>query len=251
MPEDTSPVNWSRPVKDVGLQPHQVDIWRVLLDPYSGSVTFFESTLSAEESGRAARFHFQADRDRFILAHGCLRAILARYLHCEPRQVDFSAGEFGKPALAPPQELNFNLSHSGDIALIAIARQHNIGIDVERIRPEMEIESIASRFFSQAEISELMALPPDQREIGFFHGWTRKEAYIKAQGSGLSLPLDSFDVSLAPGEPTALQSTRPDAAEADRWTLISIDVSPGYAGALAVRGRGLEFRYWNWSGKTG
>ena len=204
-----------------------------------------------DESERAARFHFQADRERFILAHGCLRGILARYLHCEPRQVIFSVGEFGKPDLVPPQELDFNLSHSGNVALIAVARHRRVGIDVERIRPDMEVESIAGRFFSPAEISELMTLPLDQRPVGFFNGWTRKEAYIKAHGLGLSLPLDSFDVSLTPGKPTALRATRPESGEADHWTLVSINAAPGYAGALAIRGQGLEFRYWGWSGQAG
>jgi 4'-phosphopantetheinyl transferase len=251
MAADTPRENWSRPVEDVQLQQHQVDIWRVLLDPSAGSVTYFESTLSADESGRAARFHFEADRKRFILAHGCLRGILARYLRCEPRQVGFSVGEFGKPVLAPQRELEFNLSHSGDVALIAVARRHSVGIDVERIRPKMEVENIAGRFFSPAEFSDLMALPPDQREAGFFNAWTRKEAYIKAHGLGLSLPLDSFDVSLGPGEPTALRATRPDAMEADHWTLVSIEVASGYAGALAIRGQGLEFKYWDWNANIG
>lgn len=246
MQKHNSQIAWSHPPDDLDLHSHQVDIWRVFLDPRIDSVKLIESSLSADESQRAARFHFKADRERFILAHGCLRDILARYLHCEPGQLSFFTGEYGKPALVD-KKIDFNLSHSGDYALIAIAYGRKVGIDVEKVRQERELESIASRYFSTREVSEFMALPTEQRESAFFNCWTRKEAYIKALGLGLSLPLDSFDVSLAPNEPALLRATRPDASIASRWTLLSLEVDPDYAGALAVEGRGLEFRYWDWN----
>jgi 4'-phosphopantetheinyl transferase len=124
-----------------------------------------------------------------------------------------------------------------------------VGVDVERIRRDMELESIARRYFSQREVAELLALPPEQREIAFFNGWTRKEAYIKAQGLGLSLPLDSFDVSLAPDEPAILRETRPDPQKAARWRLESLEVDAQYVAAVAVEGKGLEFRLWDWIGR--
>lgn len=245
MQKHNSQIAWSHPPDDLDLHSHQVDIWRVSLDPAVDSVKLFESSLSADESQRAARFHFTADRERFIFAHGCLRGILARYLHCEPGQLSFFMGEHGKPALVD-KKIDFNLSHSGDYALIAIARDRQVGIDVERVRLERELESIAKRYFSTREVSELMALPSEQREAAFFNCWTRKEAYIKAHGLGLSLALDSFDVSLAPNEPAVLHETRSDPSIASRWTLLSLEVDSGYAGALAVEGAELEFKYWDW-----
>jgi 4'-phosphopantetheinyl transferase len=142
--------------------------------------------------------------------------------------------------------LEFNLSHSGDYVLIAVAQEHKVGIDVERIRSDMEFESIANRFFSPNETAELTSLPPKQKTIAFFNCWTRKEAYIKAQGLGLSLPLGSFDVSLASNDPAILRATRPDAEETSRWTLFSLDVAPHYAAALAVEGQGINLRLLDW-----
>jgi 4'-phosphopantetheinyl transferase len=254
---------WSRAPDDLELQSRQVDIWRVSLDastPLSPSLSIdslrsLEPSLSPDELQRAARFHFPLDRDRFLAAHGCLRHILARYLHCEPGQLSFSTGEYGKPALPPHQKIDFNLSHSGGYALIAITRDRNVGVDVERAHEDMGLINIADRYFSPREVSELRALPPEEQTTAFFNGWSRKEAYIKAHGLGLSLPLDSFDVSL--DEPAVLRATRPDPQEAARWSLVSLEVDSGYTGALAVevadpsgkaelRNRELEFNYWDW-----
>ncbi|HKI54419.1 MAG TPA: 4'-phosphopantetheinyl transferase superfamily protein, partial [Anaerolineales bacterium] len=121
-----------------------------------------------------------------------------------------------------------------------------VGVDVERFRQELEIEKIAHRFFSAKENAELINLSADQQPIGFFNCWTRKEAYIKAHGLGLSLPLDSFEVSLAPNEPVVLRATRPKADEASRWTLLSLDIDSRHAGAVAVDGNDLNFRFWDW-----
>ncbi|MBN1451243.1 MAG: 4'-phosphopantetheinyl transferase superfamily protein [Anaerolineales bacterium] len=246
MQRDDSHTTWTPPPDSLDLRLLQVDIWRVSLDLAVASVKLLGCSLSVDESQRAARFHFPADRDRYIAAHGCLRDVLSRYLRFEPSQLNFSANDYGKPALNG-HELEFNLSHSGDLALIAVSRGHKVGVDVERIRTDVEHDSIASRYFSPNEVSELAVVPPDQREIAFFNCWTRKEAYIKAQGLGLSLPLDSFDVSLTPNEPAILRATRPDTRVAFQWMLLSLDVDFNYAAALAVKGQNLEFRLWNWS----
>ena len=246
-------LTWSLPPAVLELEPHQVDIWRVCLDLPVDSMTgvaVLESTLSEDESQRAARFHFPTDRDRFIAAHGALRDILSRYLHLDPRQLSFSTNAYSKPSLSEVSAeggLDFNLSHSRDFALIAVTRDRQVGVDIEYIREEIFIEEIARRFFSEREVSELLTLPPEQQEVAFFHCWTRKEAYIKAHGLGLSLPLDSFDVSLAPGELAILRATRPDPHEALRWTLKHLEVQPGYAAAVAVEGEDLEFRFWDWN----
>ena len=255
--------SWLRPPENLDLTTDRVDVWRVHLS----STTPSEATLSAEERQRAARFHFDADRDRYIVAHASLRDILARYLQCEPSELKFSTNEYGKPSLnrsndsakrpcgvsrfaklttevVTTKDIEFNLSHSSDFALIAVTRGRKIGVDVEQIRADIELENLARRNFSPREVSELMALPLEQRTLGFFHCWTRKEAYIKAQGLGLSLPLDSFDVSL--DEPAILRATRPDANESARWSLHSFDVESNYDAALAVEGNGLEIRCWDW-----
>jgi 4'-phosphopantetheinyl transferase len=240
---------WLSPPEPMDLQPHQVDVWRISLDREPASVNYLESTLSTDESQRATRFRFAANRDRFIVAHGSLRNILSEYLGCEPKQLHFSTNEYGKPVLED-HKLDFNLSHSGDYALVAVTREHKVGVDVEIIRSDMEHEKLARRFFSPNEVAELTTLPSDQIIRGFFNCWSRKEAYIKAQGLGLSLPLASFDVSLKPNEPATLRATRPNPDEAARWTLVSLEVSSAYAGALAVEGQGLSFRFWDWKPET-
>lgn len=235
-------VTWLIPPVDVQLDSRRVDVWRVFLDLKPDPVQRMESTLSADELQRAAKFHFDKDRRRYLAAHASLRGILARYLQCKPRVLKFSANEYGKPFL-PEHSVEFNLSHSGDYALIAVARGRKVGVDIELIREDIELENLAARYFSPREVSELTALSPEQRTRGFFKCWTRKEAYIKAQGLGLSLPLDSFDVSL--GEPAALRATHPNADEAARWSLRSLEVESNYAAALAVEGDGLEVRCWD------
>ena len=238
--------SWLIPPDILELQPHQVDIWRIDLSHSIGSLEILKKTLSTDESQRAARFHFREDKDRFVAAHGSLRDILSRYLYCEPKQLRFSTNAYGKPALLD-HELEFNLSHSGNFVLAAITLERKVGIDVEQIRPEISSQSIARHYFSPAEVAELFALSTEQWEIGFFGCWTRKEAYIKAQGLGLSLPLVSFDVSLNPGEPARLRATRPDPQEAERWTLISLETDPQYASAVAIEDQNVEFRFWDWN----
>ena len=238
--------NWMSPPDALNLEPHQVDIWRVTLDPQPDPVKLTGSTLSADETERADRFHFDSDRHRFVIAHIALRDILSRYLHCQPGELTFSVNQYGKPSLNN-HKLEFNLSHSGDFVLIAVTQERKVGVDVEHIRTDTRLESIANRYFSASEVSELMALTPEQRISGFFNCWTRKEAYIKAHGLGLSLPLESFDVSLTPNEPAILRATRPDTQEAARWTLLALDIAPEYASAVAVEGKDMEFRMWEWS----
>ena len=238
--------NWTPPPDSLKLESNHADVWRLSLDLSTDSVKLNESTLSADEEKRAAHFHFEVDKNRFIVAHGVLRKILGRYLHSDPAELTFSLNQYGKPALVN-SAVEFNLSHSGDFALIAVTQGRKVGVDVERIRQGISSHVIAQQYFSKSEVAELQSLPLQQRERAFFTCWTRKEAYIKAQGLGLSLPLESFDVSLAPGQPAILRATRPDPQESARWTLLSLDADPNYAGALAVEGRGVDIRLWNWN----
>jgi 4'-phosphopantetheinyl transferase len=130
--------------------------------------------------------------------------------------------------------------------LLAVTQERKVGVDLERIRPGISSQVIARQYFSKSEFAELLRLPSEQREAAFFICWTRKEAYIKAQGLGLSLPLESFDVSLSPHEPAILRATRPDSQEATRWTMLSLEIDARYASAVAVESQSVEFRLWDW-----
>jgi 4'-phosphopantetheinyl transferase len=178
-----------------------------------------------------------------------LRAILGRTLNRAPESLSFCYGSHGKPALAGESDgatIRFNVSHSHGIALYAVTRGRELGVDLEHIRFDLEVAEIAERFFSRREIAMLRTLPTELQCQAFFHCWTRKEAYIKARGEGLSLPLDQFDVSLIPGEPAALLGTQPDPSEASRWSVQELFPAPGYAAALAVRAHGLRLTCWQW-----
>jgi 4'-phosphopantetheinyl transferase len=205
------------------------------------------SVLSADEHERAERFRFRKDREHFIAARGLLRILLGRYLDLPPRQLSFSYSPYGKPQLAGVSggaALRFNVSHSHGIALYAVALGREIGVDVEYIRREVVGESIAEHFFSAREVASLRALPAEMQPQAFFNCWTRKEAFIKAIGEGLSFPLDEFDVSLVPDEPAALLNTRNGPLEAARWSLQALPVDEGYVAALAVEGHEWRLECW-------
>ena len=222
------------------LPTHEVHLYCAPLDTPAAQFGPFEATLNADERARAARFYFDRDRQRFIVARGCLRIILSRYLADEATQIQFDYNAFGKPHLAPPYAtsgLTFNLAHSGEFALYALAYQRQVGVDIEQIRSGLDYEQLAGQVFSLAEQQSLQSVPAAQRMAAFFNGWTRKEAYIKAQGMGLSLPLAQFTVTLAPDEPPRLLSTQHDPAEAGRWSLQAISTAPGYVGAVVAEGQ--------------
>ena len=192
------------------------------------------------------RFRFEKDRRRYLIGRGGLRTLLGRYLDLAPQDLRFETAAAGKPHLASGQRrLQFNLAHSGEYVLIAIADGRAVGIDVEEIRDDFDAGELAAHFFSPGEQRDLEMLTGRARIEAFFECWTRKEAYVKARGEGLSLPLDQFDVSLRPGEPARLIATRPDPAEARRWQLSGLDVADGYKAALAVEGQGWTLRLWD------
>ena len=247
----STPRPWSLPPARIILARDEVHVWRAPLDQPPSRMDSFLHTLTADEQKRAERFYFQKDRERFITAHGVLRAILGLYLNRAPECLAFCYGSHGKPALAREctgDALRFNMSHSHGVALYAITRGREVGIDLEFIRRDLEVGQIAEQFFSHPEIATLRALPLNLQKYAFFLAWTRKEAYIKARGEGLSLPLDQFDVSLIPGDPAALLSTRPDPDEALRWSLQELTLASGYVAALAAEGRGWSLSCWQWPG---
>ncbi|HEX8891390.1 MAG TPA: 4'-phosphopantetheinyl transferase superfamily protein [Pyrinomonadaceae bacterium] len=229
------------------LDEETVHVWHARLDQFADQATRMWHLLSADEREWAERFHFPQDREHFITARALLRILLGRYLDVPPQQLSFSYSPYGKPALAGEGErdsLRFNVSHSDGVALYAVTRGREIGVDVERVRHDVVGESIAEHFFSAREVASLRALPTGLQPQAFFNCWTRKEAFIKAKGDGLSFPLDQFDVSLVPQEPPALLSIRNDPRKASRWALQSLPVGEGYIAALAVEGHGWQLECW-------
>jgi 4'-phosphopantetheinyl transferase len=214
----------------------EVHVWQVPLDRVD-SISSEYNILSGDERARAARFHFEQDRIKFVMAHGALRVVLAGYLGVEPSQLEFCKGSAGKPELAlecNPIHLGFNFSHSHDLALIGVTLNRKIGVDVEYIRPIEDADQLVERFFSPREQSAYRALPAHQKHQAFFNGWTRKEAFIKATGAGLSYSLDRFDVSLEPGKPAQFLRIGNDSQEISRWLLRHLSPGPEYIGAIAV-----------------
>lgn len=212
-----------------------VHLWRAPLNISDELIQSFLRTFATDERSRAERFHFNRHRNQFIAARGWLRTIIARYLDTHPEALNFTYSEYGKPSLENQTkvQLRFNVAHSGDFALYAFVLDRDIGVDIELISSEFTSETIATRFFCSNEVAALRAFPTGKKVEAFFDCWTRKEAFIKAQGMGLSLPLDQFEVSLKHDRP-ALLRTNWDLTEATRWSLMNIDVAPGYAAALAV-----------------
>ncbi len=236
---------WLSPVETPALPDDAVHVWRALLEVDPSTLLHLKSTLAQNELERAERFIFDPDRNHFIAARGILRDVLGRYLRCAPQTIDFVYGARGKPAIlsgGSRHPLCFNLSHSHGLAVIGIAREREIGIDVEMIRSKFASDDIANRYFSAKEIHELSRLPAELRTEGFFLCWTRKEAYIKAKGDGLHIPLDSFNVSLTPGLSPELNTS-----DSSRWSLRSFSPEPGYVAAVVEEGNGSQLRYFSWA----
>ena len=242
-------VDWSSSPATLELARDEVHVWRATLSADQTILRNFESTLAPDEKARAARFVFENDRNRYIVAHGILRDLLSRYLRCAPEAIAFKNGPRGKPQVVGPDSesvIRFNLSHSHALAVVAVSKGREIGIDVELIRPEFASEGVAARYFSRREVAELRQLPEELRAEGFFLCWTRKEAYIKARGEGLHIRLDSFDVSLTPDKPATLSS-----ADESRWKIESFVPSrasePRYVGAIVAEGKDWIAHYFEWN----
>ena len=211
-----------------------VHLWQRQLNAPPAEVSACYELLSREERERAERFRVERARDEFVLTRATLRYLLAQYLGSSAQEVRFGYAGRGKPVLEGESSICFNVSHTRGLALMAFVRRRAIGVDVENVSRDTEARKLAERFFSERERQALRGLRADALRAAFFRCWTRKEAYIKATGDGLSLPLHQFDVSIAEGERDALLATRPDPAEAARWTICDVPIGTGYAAALAV-----------------
>ncbi len=227
-------------LRSLMLEENVIHIWRATLDLPSSGFQDLQRTLSIDEYARADRFRHHRDRNRFIVARGLLRVILASYLQRDPSRLRFRYGPHGKPALnmkSTGEAPSFNLAHSDGIALYAVTRGRELGVDLERIRPDRADTEVAKHFCSPMEMAALRALPKDRRPEAFFACWTRKEAYIKARGGGLSISLKQFSVAISGEESPVLLHHDGNHSERSRWSLLGLNLYQGWAAALAVEGR--------------
>ncbi|MCG8365690.1 MAG: 4'-phosphopantetheinyl transferase superfamily protein [Pseudanabaenales cyanobacterium] len=235
---------WSSPPQNLSLSDNEIHIWRANLDLPAVLISPFGQTLSTDEWQRAQRFHFERDRRRFIAGRSILRTILSRYLALAPSQIEFCYGPHGKPSLADTcseQSLCFNLSHSADLALYAVTRDRQIGVDIEQMR-RVEAEQLAQRFFSPREYAVINALPPERQQTAFFQLWTCKEAALKATGKGIA-GLDQVEASLGVEKPTQLIRLNGDSLSLDSWSIQQLTPAPGYVASLAAEGHDLKVSY--------
>jgi len=242
--------SWNLPPQNLTLEINEIHVWRVSLAQTETCLQKLQQTLSTDEQTKAERFHFPKDRSQFIVSRAALRAILSRYLHINPSLLRFEYNPYGKPSLTIAQggnTLRFNLSHTRGIALIALTKNREIGVDIEGINPKFPYLEIAENFFSPLEKSALSSLPEHLQPTAFFTCWTRKEAYIKAVGKGLSIPLNEFDVTLAPGEAAALLNVEQNPDEASKWSLIELIPSSDMVAAVAVAGDCNKLDCWQWN----
>jgi len=243
-------MTFSPPPLNLMLTTDDIHIWYATLDVPLSQFEILSNTLSTDEFLRAERFHFEKDRKHFVVGRGILRSILGSYLGIKPGRMKFCYGENGKPALLDQTcrgMIRFNLSHSNGMTLYAFAIGREIGIDIEKVRDISEMEQIAESHFSVREYNVLCTLSESKIKEAFYNCWTRKEAFIKAIGDGLTMPLDSFDVSVVSGEPAKLLSIQGDQTKADHWSLQALTPSPGFIGALAVEGEYRHLACWQWN----
>jgi len=232
------------------LDENEVHAWLAALDQPQVGIELFRRTLSEDERARADRFAFEDLQERYIVGRGILRDILARYCGTAAAVLRFAYAPHGKPLLAGTQEaegLQFNASHSGAFFMCAVARGMRLGIDIEKIEFREDCLRLAQRFFAPSEVAELRALPLEQQLDAFHACWTRKEAYVKAKGSGLATPLDKFEVSLKPGIPPALLRSQVEPEDTAHWALYDVTPCSGYAAALAVENPAAKITCWRWS----
>lgn len=231
---------------DIALAPGDVHVWRASLDVPHACVGDLTGVIVDEERARAERFVFPRDRDRFIVGRAVLRTILGGYLGIDPRQLRFRYNRHGKPALADELAggLRFNLSNSQGLALYAVTRGREIGIDLEQVDSRVSDEALSMRSFSPPEIDALLAVPAASRKEAFFRYWTRKEAYVKGRGEGLSIPLQQFDVSRTPQEPVLAWDSAGEQHDDSRWYVEDLKPGEGYAAALAVEGADRRVTCW-------
>jgi 4'-phosphopantetheinyl transferase len=237
---------WLNSPDNLILSEDEAHVWRADLALNECFQNSFLKLLSPDEKNRAKKFRFAKDSQNFIVARGILRSLISKYLEINPAEVSFRYSDFGKPSIANNHSLQFNISHSQNIALFAFTKKFNIGVDVEFVNPDVEVKEIAASFFSKNEIKNLLALPEQQQTLGFFYCWTRKEAFIKAVGEGLSFPLDKFEVSVEPNKPVKLLATYRQPKDVSKWSIYSLSPEANFVGGLVIEGLVEKVKCWRW-----
>ena len=238
---------------------NEIHVWRIDISSNISHLASFQNILSPDECSRADRFRFGPDRNSYIITRGALRFIFGTILGKRPETIGFIYGKNGKPSLnADPETaclnggkikytVHFNVSHSRNLSLIAVSRRNTIGVDIQYMGFLKNDNRIAENFFSRDEVIKLRSLPEAMQQQAFFTCWTRKEAFIKAKGGGLTIPLEQFSVQVTPGEPAQLLKTDWDPDEASRWRLMDLDIDEEYAAALVVENRECKLKYLNFN----
>lgn len=242
---------WRTPPNALLIETGQVHVWRVDLANLGQNLSRSEKLLSEDESIKAKKFYLNADRIKYICTRAAVREILGEYLGVEPDSLIFSYSHHGKPYLADlsiGKNFTFNISHAGNLSLLAVTKDRRIGVDLEPLRKEDAIEPIARRFFTPEEARRLLAMPEALRPEAFFTCWTRKEAFIKAQGEGLSIPLNQFKVTFTKDEIPRLILADDVPGGSDQWSIFHLEAGEGYVGALVVEGIDLDVVGWDWRG---
>jgi 4'-phosphopantetheinyl transferase len=227
---------WPVPPHKLALGATDVHVWAASLEPPTEFISRFVAILSPDEKERASRFRFDKHRNRFVAGRAILRSLLGRYLNCPPAQLQFIYGFHGKPALAGQfaETLHFNLAHSENMALVAVTHIGAVGVDVEQVRPMADADELVERFFSAREIALFQQVPEDQKSIAFLNLWTRKEAWLKANGQGIAHSLNRVEVTFLPGESAELLALPEDSGSNSNWVLRELNPAPGFIGALAL-----------------
>ncbi|WP_298500408.1 4'-phosphopantetheinyl transferase superfamily protein [uncultured Algibacter sp.] len=231
----------------IKLRDRNVHLWVLNLNNSNKKITFLNNYLSENETLKASKFKFNKDKNCSIITRGALRLLSGKYLNLNPKNIKFKYGKYGKPDFDFETNLKFNVSHSGNMAVIGFVLNDDIGIDVEKIKTDFDVFDIVSNYFSSLEIESLKELPAIEQVKGFYRCWTRKESFIKAKAKGLSFPLDSFSVSLDSDEKVELLETKWDKNEKDLWKLFPFSPEEGYLGAVSVKGKVEEVRYFSFN----
>ena len=243
--------SWETPSADLSLLKKEVHLWRADLHLPDRNIQGLHQILSTAERMKAERLHFERNRREFIIGVGILRKILGSYLGVDPKALQFTRGKRGKPMLCDlfaNGSIHFNMSHSEGLALYGFTRDHEIGVDIEFVRNIPEMDHIAEQFFSKRENDVFRSLPESKKKEAFFNCWTRKEAFVKAIGEGFFYPLDQFEVSFTPDEPSRLLTIDGDSQTASQWFVGSIKPASGFTAAFAMEGHDWRLHFWQWSG---
>ncbi len=238
---------WNNPPVNLSCNDNAVHIWMTSVATLKDDIPLFTSLLKYNESSQAMRFVFEKDHDRFVVSRVVLRDILSRYLPVDPEAISFINNEYGKPFVDNKdnaENITFNLSHAGDLIVYGITKNREIGIDIEKITEMESLDDLIRQYFSETEQMYFKPLSPEKKKEAFFTCWTRKEAYIKAHGKGLSYPLDGFSVTVDPRDTVSL--LHDDNDDISCWSLNEIIYSQEYAGAVAVKGHNINYHYYKW-----